>query len=205
MRGERCARSLYPKLILPIGDVKGSIQFVSAWIRSKMADFDVDVKKKIQKSIQRDKQGRYDVSRRGKLTTVLKDINDNVLLTEFIILCLVNVDVNDIVDHFNGEKPIVPEWKDGQKTKVAEAVKRSGLDGNKLIAAVRAIQTSTSKPEVLNVVTVCLLNVMEKGMSNLKTKESIREMQLKGAKLKAEDRAAVIAAIANHSRYNTFR
>ena len=68
--GERCARYLDPKLVLPIGDVKGSIQFASECVRSKMTDFDVGVKKKIHKSIQRDKQGRYDVSRRGKLLTV---------------------------------------------------------------------------------------------------------------------------------------
>lgn len=106
--------------LLHIFATKRSIQLTSAGIGSKMSDFDVDLHKKVQKSIQRDKQGRYDVSRRGKLATVLKDINDNVLLTEFIIVCLVNMDVNDIVDHFNGENPIIPQWKDGQKLKFDE-------------------------------------------------------------------------------------
>ena len=123
-----------------------------------MADFDEDLLKKIQKAIRRDKQGRYNISHRGKLEKVIKDLNDNILLTDFLIVCLINMDVNDIVEYFSGETPIVPEWKEGQKLKVTEAVKRSGLDGKKLVAAVRAVQTSQKKPDILNVVAVCFLN-----------------------------------------------
>ena len=157
------------------------------------SEIDAKVVKQLVNAFNRDKQGRFGVSKRSKLIRTLKSLDSNMALTDFILVNMLGMDANDVVDYFKGENygNLTAEWRDGQKSRIAEVVKRSGLDGQKLVSAVRAVLTSKTKPEIMSIATLCLVNILDNGEKNVSTEASKKEMAERGAKLKFENRMAL--------------
>ena len=164
------------------------------------SEIDAKVVKQLVNAFNRDKQGRFGVSKRSKLIRTLKSLDSNMALTDFILVNMLGMDANDVVDYFKGENygNLTAEWRDGQKSRIAEVVKRSGLDGQKLVSAVRAVLTSKTKPEIMSIATLCLVNILDNGEKNVSTEASKKEMAERGAKLKFENRMALVASIADN-------
>ena len=165
---------------------------------------DTKCQNEIKYALNRDKKQRYNLEKRTKLIQTLKQLDSNVALTDFILILLLGMDPSDVVDYFKDDNylKLTPEWKEGQKTRIADAVKRSGLEGQKLISAVRAILSSSNKPEIMQVAQISLVSMLDNGEKQLSTESEKAERERKGAKLKFEDRMALYASIADHPALN---